>query len=79
MSKLKFTRREMEVPADVLAEVSALLLAADITPVITGADEENNTVTLTVEYDKEQKDAIHEAEEVIENYYDDDGDGEEED
>jgi hypothetical protein len=76
MDKQKFTRRDLEVPADVLAEVSVLLLEADITPVITEADEDNDTVTLTVEYDKEQKDTIHEVEEVIEDYYDDDGDEE---
>jgi hypothetical protein len=76
MDKQKFTRRDLEVPAGVLAQVSVLLLEADITPVITEADEDNDTVTLTVEYDREQKDTIHEVEAVIEDYYDDDGDEE---
>jgi hypothetical protein len=75
MDKQKFTRREIEVPAGVLAEVSAMLLEADIiiTPYITGADEQNDTVTLMVEYGREQKDTIREVGEAIENYDEDDG------
>jgi hypothetical protein len=69
MDKQKFTRREIEVPTDLITEISAMLLDADIAPVITGADEENGTVTLEVEYDSEQKDTIGEVKEVIENYY----------
>jgi hypothetical protein len=78
MEKQKFTRREIEVPAGLIAEVSVILLGADIAPHITGADEDEGTVTLEVEYDREQREAINDVDEAIEDYNDDEGEDDDE-
>ncbi|MDR6571022.1 hypothetical protein [Chitinophaga ginsengisegetis] len=77
------TKRELQVPVDVLIRVADVLLENDITNSITGTDEEDGYITVEVEYEKEQRDAIHEAEDIISDYHeneeDEDEDEEDED
>ncbi|SFW80251.1 hypothetical protein [Chitinophaga sancti] len=64
------TKRELQVPVAVLIRVADVLLENDITNRITGTDEEDGYITIEVEYEKEQRDAIHEAEDIISDYHD---------
>ncbi|OMP79988.1 hypothetical protein [[Flexibacter] sp. ATCC 35208] len=77
------TKRELQVPVAVLIRVADVLLENDITNSITGTDEDEGHITIEVEYEKEQREAIHEAEDIISDYHEDeeedDDDEEEED
>ncbi|HMT75470.1 MAG TPA: hypothetical protein PKA77_15465 [Chitinophagaceae bacterium] len=78
MSKSTITREELEVPAGVLAEVAGALIEAEIPVEITGADVDEDVLTLSVEYEKEQRDTIHEVRDMISDYEEQD-DGDEDD
>ena len=63
------TKRDLQVPVAVLIRVADVLLENDITNRITGTDEEDGYITIEVEYEKEQRDTIHEAEDIISDYH----------
>ncbi|RFS20036.1 hypothetical protein DVR12_20145 [Chitinophaga silvatica] len=68
------TKRKLHVPVDVLIRVADVLLENDITNTITGTDEDEGHITIEVEYEKEQRDAIHEAEDIISDYHENEED-----
>jgi hypothetical protein len=71
--------REFEVPTDIIAEVADIIAANDLNNKITGTDEEQTVVFVEVHYDKdneEERQAVHDIDDVI-NDYDDEEDGEE--
>ena len=73
--------KEFEVPADIIAEVATLVTSNDLENRITGVDEDETVVFLEVRYDKEEEDqrnAIHEIDDAIADYDENDDDGEEE-
>ena len=70
MSKTIFTKKEIEVPAGILIKVAELLLENDISNEIIATDEEEDTLTLEVSYSKEERDIIHEAEDLISDFED---------
>ena len=76
MSTTIITRKELEVPLGALIEVSDILIENGITNEITGTDEDEDTVTLEVSFTKEERDIIHEVEDLISDF---DPDGEEDD
>ena len=69
---------EIEVPLGILIEVADLLIKNEITHEITDTDAENGSITLEIEYEKEQRDTIHEIEDLIEDFEEDDDDEEDE-
>ena len=73
------TKRELQVPVDVLIRVADVLLENDITNRITGTDEDEGHITIEVEYEKEQREAIHEAEDIISDYHENEEDEEDDD
>ena len=73
MSTTIITRKELEVPLGALIEVSDILIENGISNEITGTDEDEDTVTLEVSFTKEERDIIHEVEDLI-NDFDPDGD-----
>jgi hypothetical protein len=71
--------REFEVPTDIIAEVADIIAANELNNKITGTDEEQTVVFVEVHYDKdneEEKQAVHDIDDVI-NDYDDEEDDEE--
>ena len=76
MSTTIITRKELEVPLGALIEVSDILIENGITNEITGTDEDEDTVTLEVSFTREERDIIHEVEDLISDF---DPDGEEDD
>ena len=71
--------REFEVPTDIIAEVADIIAANELNNKITGTDEEQTVVFVEVHYDKdneEQRQAVHDIDDVI-NDYDDEADDEE--
>lgn len=78
MSLKTIIEKELEVPAAIITEVANLLCSHEMVPEIISADEEEEKITLSVQFTKEQRDTIHEAEDLIEDYYDEDDDEDEE-
>lgn len=60
--------RELRVPEDAILEVAALLSEKEIENQITGADEKEETVTLEIRYDKEEKETVSEIIDLIDEY-----------
>lgn len=79
MSTTIIKRKEIAVPAKLIVEVAGILDEHDLNTTLVGSDEDDDTVTLKIEYSKEERDAIHEIEDLITDYEedgedDDDGD-----
>jgi hypothetical protein len=72
MSKTIITKKELEVPVDVLVEVSAILVEHDIPNQIIDTDEEEDSITIEVSFAKDQREVIHEVEDVISDYEEED-------
>jgi hypothetical protein len=73
--------REFEVPTDIIAEVADIIAANELNNKITGTDEEQTVVFVEVHYDKdddEERQAVHDIDDVI-NDYDEEDDEESED
>jgi len=68
--------REFEVPVEIIGEVAELIASNDLENSITGTDENQEIIFIEVSYDKDEEDhkaAIHEIEDAI-NDYDDEED-----
>lgn len=68
MSTITITKKELPVPAGVIVEVADVLLENEIINQIIGADPDEDTIILEVQYDKEQRDVIHDVEDIISDY-----------
>lgn len=80
MSTTIITRKELEVPLGALIEVSDILIENGISNEITGTDGDEDTITLEVSFTKEERDIIHEVEDLISDFDPDgDQDGQEDD
>lgn len=68
MSKTTITKQEITVPAGALIDVADILIEEDIYHRFTATDEDGDTITLEIEYEKEQRDAVHAIEDIISDY-----------
>ena len=68
MSKTVITKLELSVPAGAIVEVADVLLENEISNQIIGTDADEDTVILEVQYEKEQREVIHEVEDIIAEY-----------
>jgi len=75
----KLIEKELHVPAVAMMEVASVLSEHELTATITGSDDEDETITLEVQYEKSERGAIHEIEDIIEEHSSDDEDDEETD
>lgn len=71
-------KKELDIPVGLLLEVADILIENEISHEITGTDAENDCITLEVAYEKEQRDTIHEIEDLIDDYDEEEGDDEDE-
>ncbi|MGZ3851079.1 MAG: hypothetical protein ACXVMS_07640 [Flavisolibacter sp.] len=72
--------KEFEVPVDAMGEVAEIITDNDLENTITGVDEDGEFVYIEVRYEKgaeEEQEAIHEIQDVIDNYDDEDEEEEE--
>ena len=73
--------KEFEVPVGAMGDVAGIITDNDLVNTITGVDEDGEFVYVEVRYGKgeeEEQAAIHEIQDVIDNYEDDDEEDEEE-
>lgn len=71
--------KELEVPVGAMPEVVDILMENDLENSLTGTDEDHEVIFLEVSYDKDdedQRDAVHEIEDIIADHEDDDDDEE---
>jgi hypothetical protein len=79
MPKTVITKKELNVPTAVIVEVADLLLDNEITNGIVGTDPDNDELIIEVEYEKEQREIIHEIEDIIADFEESEDDEENED
>lgn len=70
MSKTFITKNELHVPTGAIIQVAKVLLENEITNEIIGTDADEDTIILEVQYEKEQRKAIHEVENIISDFLD---------
>ena len=68
MSTTIITKKELTIPAGVIAQVSDVIIENEITHTIIGADTHEDTVTLEVQFDKDEREVIHEIEDIVSDY-----------
>lgn len=75
--------KELEIPVGAMPEVVDVLIDNDLDNSLTGTDEDHELIYLEVSYDKDdedQKAAVHEIEDIIDDHADgDDEENEKED
>ncbi|WPV65970.1 hypothetical protein [Chitinophaga sp. LS1] len=78
MPTTTITKKELNVPTSIIIEVADVLLENEITNDIIGTNAENDELVLEVEYEKEQREVIHQIEDMIADHEESDDDEEEE-
>ena len=81
MSSKLITKKELSIPAAIITEVAEVLLENEIVNDIIGADIETDEVLMEVQLEREQRDVIHQIEDMISDYHEteeEDDDDEEE-
>jgi predicted HAD superfamily phosphohydrolase YqeG len=74
--------RELEVPVGVIAEVAEILGDNGIKNRILGVDEDLDNILIEIKYDKDDEDerqTVHDIDDVINDYEDDDDDNSKDD
>jgi hypothetical protein len=62
------TKKELHVPTGAIIDVADVLLENEITNEIIGTESDEDAVILEVQYDKEQREIIHEVEDIISDF-----------
>ena len=70
----KLIEKELHVPAVAMMAVASVLSEHELVATITDSDDEDQTITLEVQYEKGDRAAIHEIEDIIEEHTEDSGD-----
>lgn len=68
MSTTIITKKELTVPAGVIAQVADVIIENGITHTIIGADIDEDTITLEVQFTKDEREIIHEIEDIASDY-----------
>lgn len=79
MSKTVITKKELNVPVAAIIEVANVLLENEIINDIVGTEPYKDELIIEVQYDKEQREIIHQVEDIIADYEESDDEEEEED
>lgn len=74
MPKVKVTKEKRVVEADSVCEVLEKLLENDIYFTVTEADSENDTITVEIEYGKEDRETLGEIADMTDEYDEDEED-----
>lgn len=68
MSTTIIIKKELTIPAGVIAQVSDGIIENEITHTIIGADIDEDTITLEVQFTKDEREIIHEIEDIVSDY-----------
>jgi hypothetical protein len=75
---IKLTKEQFDVPSSIMVEVCGLICEHELHHTITEVDEDADTISLEIEYSKQDRDVIHQIEDLIADNSDDE-DGEDDD
>ncbi len=71
MSRTIITKKELHVPVGAMLDVADVLVQNQINHEIIGTDSDEDTIIFEVQYEKDERDAIHEIEDLIADYVED--------
>lgn len=74
---IKLTSEQFDVPSAAMLEVCALICENDLHHTIMEVDEDADTITLELQYTKQDREVIHQIEDLIADNTDDHEDNEE--
>jgi len=73
MARISITRKVLDIPSDAMFSIAEIIADNEITHTITGVDEKDgDTIHLEVEYSRDERDAIRDIENIIEDYEEED-------
>lgn len=76
---IKVTKEQFDIPAAVMLQVSDLICNNQLSHEIIEVDEDADTITLELEYTKQEREVIHQIQDLIADNSDDEEGEEEED
>lgn len=68
MANAVITKKELHVPVGAIINVADVLLENEIINDIIGTDSDEDTLIFEVQYDKDQREIIHEVEDIIADF-----------
>jgi hypothetical protein len=68
---IKLTKEQFDVPSGIMLEVCGLICEHDLHHVIAEVDEEADTIGLEIQYSKQDREVIHQIEDLIADNSDD--------
>ena len=68
MSTKVITKKELHVPTGAIIDVVDVLLENEVTNEIIGTEPDEDAIILEVQYDKDQREIIHEVEDIISDF-----------
>ena len=72
---IKLTKEQFDVPSNIMVEVCGLICEHELHHTIMEVDEDADTISLEIEYSKQDREVIHQIEDLIaDNSEDDDED-----
>lgn len=74
---IKLTKEQFEVPASVMLQVSSLICEHELPHEIIEVDEDDDTITLELQYSRQERSVIHIIEDLIADSSDEEDDDEE--
>lgn len=66
--------RTFEVPSDLMVEFAEVIVENDLSITIEGYDYDEDQITLEVDYEADQKKLMHELQDKIDDYHDEEED-----
>lgn len=78
MTKTTIIKKELNVPTDAMFAVAEIIADNEIDHTIVGVDQDEETITIEVQYSKGDREFIHEMENIIEDHTAEDEEVEEE-
>ena len=74
---IKLTKEQFDVPSGIMLEVCGLICEHELHHAIMEVDEDADTISLEIQYSKQDREVIHQIEDLIaDNSEDDEGDDE---
>lgn len=75
---IKLTKEQFDVPSSIMVEVCGLICEHELYHTIREVNEDADTISLEIEYSKQDRDVIHQIEDLIaDNSDDEDGEDDE--
>ncbi|SFE67741.1 hypothetical protein SAMN05518672_10943 [Chitinophaga sp. CF118] len=75
---IKLTKEQFDVPSGIMLEVCGLICEHELQHAIVEVDEDADTISLEIQYSKQDREVIHQIEDLIADNSEDDDDDDDE-